>query len=137
MGGIINLLEDGEFNLLTLGGPEECKQNDQLTKRCKFAQYPGCGNFVIEFMHLVNQCDLIVTCDTLALHIVTAFPKKNIALFGPASMYEIYLCNYGIKIKVKSDCICYYKENCKESISCTEKIKPVLVFNSLEQLIKN
>ena len=58
----------------------------------------GTENSVIEFAAIVNECDLVITCDTLTLHIATAMEKKIIVLVGPTSAAELYLYEKGIKL---------------------------------------
>jgi len=132
---LLILLKNVKCNVLLLGGSAECEQNKQLAKKFVSAMNTGCENSVAEFAHIVNLCDLIVTCDTFALHVATAFKKKIVALFGPTSMNEIYLYGNGIKVKAESDCKCYYEKNCKESVSCMENISSVLVFNTIKELL--
>lgn len=132
---LLILLKNVESNVLLLGGSTECEQNKELAKNFVFAKNTGCENSLVEFAHIVNLCDLIVTCDTLALHIATAFKKKIVALFGPTSMNEIYLYGNGIKVKAELDCRCYYEKNCNESVSCMENISSVSVFNAIKELL--
>jgi lipopolysaccharide heptosyltransferase III len=133
---LVELLIDQDYNLLILGGPDECKQNNMLADKYKSLKHTGCNNSTQEFSHIINLCDLIVTCDTFALHVATALKKKIVALFGPTSLNEIYLYNNGIKLKADSECACYYQQLCKESVSCMEKISPVSVVNSIKKLLQ-
>ncbi len=123
--------------MLILGGPDECKQNKRLSDKFNFVKHTGCNNSILEFAHIINLCDLIVTCDTFALHVATAFNKIVIALFGPTSLSEIHLYNNGIKLKAESECNCFYQQSCKESVSCMEKISAVKVLESIKKLLSN
>ena len=78
---------------------------------------------------------MIVTSDTLALHIATALEKKIVALFGPTSSNEIDLFGRGIKITAKEQCRCYYNRFCSQEVSCMEKISGEEVYKSLKSLI--
>mgnify|MGYP002392011113 CR=1 FL=1 len=53
---------------------------------------------MIAFAAIVNECDLVITCDTFALHIATAMGKKLIVLVGPTSSAELYLYEKGVKL---------------------------------------
>ena len=72
----------------------------------------GCNNSLMEFASLVNLCNVLVTSDSLALHIGTALKKKVVAFFCPTSPNEIELYSRGIKLIPKKGCICCYKPKC-------------------------
>ena len=86
---LIEKLGSDKYNLLLLGGPEETEIIKQLEKEYKFLINTGCDNSLLEFAAIVDLCDLVITADTLALHIATALDKKIIALFGPTSQMKL------------------------------------------------
>jgi hypothetical protein len=55
---------------------------------------------VIEYANDINECDLIICGDTLAMHIALALSKRVVALFTCTSPHEIY--GYGRLAKVVS-----------------------------------
>jgi ADP-heptose:LPS heptosyltransferase len=124
----------GEYNLLLLGGPEEVDIIKQLNSEFKNVNDTGCDNSIPEFAAIVDLCDLVITADTLALHIATALQKKIIALFGPTSSNEIELYGKGIKLIAQDGCKCYYKKYCSEDVSCMEKITPDMVIKAITEL---
>ena len=72
----------------------------------------GCNNSLMEFASLVNLCNILVTSDSLALHIGTALKKKIVCFFYPTSSSEIELFSMGIKIIGKGKDYCSYKPKC-------------------------
>jgi heptosyltransferase-2 len=66
----------------------------------------------MEFASLVNLCDVLVTSDSLALHIGIAMKKKVVCFFYPTSAAEIELYGRGIKIIGKGKDYCSYKAKC-------------------------
>lgn len=133
---LIEKLGKEEYNLLLLGGPEEVEIIKQLKEEFTYITNTGCDNSLLEFAAIVDLCELIITADTLALHMATALGKKIIALFGPTSENEIELYGRGIKLSSPDSCKCYYRKNCSESVSCMEKITSDMVFNAISQLLK-
>ena len=131
---LIEKLSTSKYNLLLLGGPEEIETINQLKKEYKFLFDTGCDNSILEFTAIVDLCDLVITADTLALHVATALDKKIIALFGPTSVNEIELYGRGIKLISDEGCKCYYRKFCSENISCMEKIQPETVIKAIEEL---
>lgn len=132
---LIKKLADGNFELLLLVGPEEKIANDYLLKKYPFLKSSGCNNSLKEFASIINLCNVIVTSDTLALHIATALNKKLIVLFGPTSANEIELYSNGIKLSSGDECKCFYNKYCTESVSCMEKISAEKVFASIPNLL--
>lgn len=132
---LIKKLGSDKYNLLLLGGPEEIETIKQLKKECPYLIDTGCDNSLLEFAAIVDLCDLIITADTLSLHIATALQKKIIALFGPTSSNEIELYGKGIKLKATEDCKCYYRKYCSEKITCMEKITSEMVTKAITELI--
>jgi ADP-heptose:LPS heptosyltransferase len=131
---LIEKLGDGEYNLLLLGGPEEVELIMEINKNYNYVIDTGCDNTLLEFAAIVDLCDLVITADTLALHIATALQKKIIALFGPTSSNEIELYGKGIKLIAQGGCNCYYKKYCSEDVSCMEKITPDMVIKAITEL---
>ncbi|MBE0571817.1 MAG: glycosyltransferase family 9 protein [Ignavibacteriaceae bacterium] len=125
-----------KYNLLLLGGPEEIAITNQLKAEYKYLINTGCGNSLLEFAAIVDLCDLVITADTLALHIATALEKKIVALFGPTSANEIELYGKGIKLFSPGGCSCYYRKYCSEDKSCMERITVDMVVDAIDLLMK-
>jgi len=132
---LIEKLENDKYNLLLLGGSEEIAITNQLKEKYKYLINTGCDNSLLEFSAIVDLCDLVITADTLALHIATALEKKIIALFGPTSANEIELYGKGIKLNSPDGCKCYYKKYCSEEMSCMEKITSEMVIEVIGSLL--
>ena len=132
---LISRLESSEFNLLLLGGPEEVETFNKLEKKFGYVINTGFENSLLEFAAIVDLCDLVITADTLALHIATALGKKIIALFGSTSVNEIELYDNGVKLSSPDGCKCYYRKYCSEEISCMEKISADMVINAINTLL--
>ncbi len=121
---------------MLLGGQDEKEQIRGLCSKYKFLINTGYNNSLVEFASIVNLCDLLITADTLALHIGTAINKKIIVLFGPTSISEIDLFGRGKKIAAPDDCKCYYNRYCSEEVSCMEKITSEMVMNAVSEIEK-
>lgn len=132
----IQQLKEEDVNLLLLGGSEESEIINELRREFDFLIDTGCNNSLLEFAAIVDLCDLIITADTLALHIATALKKKIVALFGPTSASEIELFGKGIKLASPDNCKCFYSKYCNEEISCMEKISADMILNAVKLLKK-
>ena len=99
--------------ILLFGGPEEKERNNKIKKLIKTKIIDAsCNNSLMEFASLVSLCDILVTSDSLALHIGTALKKKIVVFFYVTSASEIELYNSGIKIIGKGKDYCSYKTKC-------------------------
>lgn len=99
--------------IVLFGGPEEKERNEKMKKIIKTKIIDaGCDNSLMEFASLVNLCKVLVTSDSLALHIGIALKKKIVAFFYATSAAEIELYNRGIKIIGKGKDYCSYKPKC-------------------------
>ncbi len=130
---LISKLNSHNYNLLLLGGPEETERIKNLKMKFPFLIDTGTENSIMEFAAIVNECDLVITCDTFALHVATAMGKKLIVLVGSTSAAELYLYEKGVKLTPSFECKCFYKRNCTEEISCMESISPGLVLKEIEK----
>lgn len=109
----INNNLDGK--IILFGGPEEVERNKSILEKINFEIIDaGCDNTLMEFASLINLCDVLVTSDSLALHIGVALKKKIVSFFYPTSAQEIELYGRGIKIKGKGDSYCSYQIKCDD-----------------------
>jgi heptosyltransferase-2 len=91
-------------------------------------------NNLYDYIEWVNSCRLIVTADTLGLHLSLALEKRVIALFGPTSPYELYLYNCGSYLLPESPyrCLPCFMPTCNKKKQCMEYILPVKVKERIE-----
>jgi len=99
--------------VLLFGGPEENKRNEKIKSFVKTSIIDaGCDNSLMDFASLVNLCNILITSDSLALHIGIALKKKIVVFFYPTSSAEIELYYRGIKIIGKGKSYCSYQSKC-------------------------
>ena len=123
--------------VILLGGNDEKERNDEIKKLVKNKIIDaGSTNTVREFASIINICNLIVSSDTLAMHISIALRKKLIVLMGPTSSAEIELFGRGIKITSDMDCLCCYKKKCDIVPNCMDNISLETVIESVRKLLK-
>jgi|TARA_B100002003_G_C14087219_1_gene522987 heptosyltransferase-2 len=112
---LIKKLDDEVKNkkLILFGGPEEKERNKEILEKSDVNVIDaGCENTLMEFASLVNLCKILITSDSLAMHIGIALKKKVICFFYSTSSSEIELYNRGIKIIGKGEDYCSYKPKC-------------------------
>jgi heptosyltransferase-2 len=117
-----------DARVLLLGGPTEEERNERLKALSPVRLFdPGCRNTVRHFAALLNHCDLVVTGDTLAMHLSLALRKRTVVLFGPTSAAEIDLYGLGEKVVPDMTCLSCYKTACDYAPNCMDLISVDMV----------
>jgi ADP-heptose:LPS heptosyltransferase len=134
--GLKSLIEKlaATFQVLLLGGPEEVDKNARLSCLTGVPD-SGCSHSLREFAGIVNQCRLVITGDTLALHLALAQRKLVLAVFGPTSAHEIDLFQRGEKFSSRAECLCCYLPSCDRSPTCMELISVDDIVHAAERLL--
>jgi heptosyltransferase-2 len=90
-----------------------------------------------EYIEWINSCKLIVTNDSLGLHIAHALGKKIVSLFGPTISSEVYVKD-GVKLTPEGDygCLPCLSATCALERSCMYDISPETVFNEIKKLME-
>jgi ADP-heptose:LPS heptosyltransferase len=119
-------IEDIQF--LLLGGPAEQDRNDLLKRAAAVPLFdPGCDNTVRHFAALLSYSDVVVTGDTLAMHLSLALGRRTVVLFGPTSASEIELYGLGEKVVPSMGCLSCYKTACNFVPNCMDLITTDMV----------
>lgn len=123
--------------VVLLGGPHERERHDVLMASFNGAPVVDAGvdNSLRDYAARLAHVDALVTGDTLAMHMATAFSLPIVALFGPTSSHEIELYGSGEKVFAKElDCLCCYA-HCDRTPSCMDLIAVDTVVAALESLL--
>jgi ADP-heptose:LPS heptosyltransferase len=122
----------GEVQFLLLGGPSERERNDRLKRASRVPLVdPGCENSVRHFAALLGFSDVVVTGDTLAMHLSLALQRRTVVLFGPTSAPEIELYGLGDKVMPKMECLGCYKTSCDFVPNCMDLISTDMVADAV------
>jgi lipopolysaccharide heptosyltransferase III len=125
------LIDSTDAGIVLLGGEAEREQNCLV--RAHFPERvanPGTGD-LRSFMRVVDLCDVVLTGDTLALHVAVGLKKRVVAIFGPTSAEEIDLYGRGTKVVSDIDCRCCYKSDCSREPNCMDVIRPETVYEAV------
>lgn len=129
-------LVENNYEVVFLGGEQEDNKNKM------FAEKSGgkyLGFFQLEkFINLVDQCDLVVTGVTMAMHITLGLSKKIVLFNNIFNKYEFELFNLGEILEPAKECKCFYKPTCtNEEYKCMEHLSLERVFSSIgRQFVK-
>ncbi len=121
-----------QYKIILLGGPEEKKLIPEIINRLNELEIKGIpsnntDNSIEEFIQLLNVCDLVITGDSLAMHMSVALNKKVVSLFFCTPPWEIEPYNNIEKIQspllMENYYIDYLDEDLTKSISADEVLK--------------
>ncbi|MBN1157286.1 glycosyltransferase family 9 protein, partial [Candidatus Woesearchaeota archaeon] len=125
-----------DCSVILFGGSEEEERNKLIMKLIKTpVTDSGCRNTIRQFASLINLCNIIVTSDTLAMHLAIALKKKAVVIFGPTSFAEIELFGRGRKIIPKMECVCCYKKQCDKKPSCMDNVSVKEIFEAIKGMM--
>ncbi len=82
----------------------------------------GVKNTLLDFAALVGLVDLLVTSDSLALHIGVALDRPIVAFFAPTSATEIELYGRGEKVVSTAPDACSYRADADNSSLTPERL---------------
>lgn len=136
---LANLLNDKGVNIVLLGGAAEADTNAAIAAACPFVVDTGHTNPLNEFIGIVNACDVVVTADSLAMHIAIALEKRVVAVFGSTSDVEIDLYERGERVVAQADCRPCFKKICPLSTDdiaqCMKQLSPTVVAEAVARQI--
>ena len=103
------------------GGPEDELRNQKISGGLNVICSPtnlGLRDGAVS----VAACDVVITGDSLGMHLAIALNKYVIAWFGPTCAQEIDLYGNGRKIITKATCAPCWKRHCDKSQMCYDLV---------------
>jgi len=113
-----------DYKIILLGGPNELDKQEELEKLAITNDF---NNTMEEFCSVLSICDVLITGDSLHLHLAIAMKKPTIALFFTTPSWQIE--NYNFLKKIDSPLLenyfmsDQYHEELTKSISAEEVLK--------------
>ncbi|MHB1730925.1 MAG: glycosyltransferase family 9 protein [Leptospirillum sp.] len=96
-----------------------------------FIKDVGTGHSLGVFAALVSLCHVVLTGDTLGMHVGLSVGARVVSLFGSTQPTEIEMFGRGEKIITPIECSPCYKRSCDIHPSCMELIRPETVLASI------
>lgn len=101
---------------------------EELEKKLSGLGYKVCWQKgltdLYEYMDWINSCKIIISQDSLGIHMALAFKKKVIGLFGPTDPQEIYAYGNTKTIQPQQECkhMPCFNPKCMTGLNCMERI---------------
>jgi len=133
------LLKDPENKIILCGSESEIERNNGLYEENKSDSLINATDSynIEEFSYLINLSDVIVTGDTVGLHIAISLQTKIVSFFGPTPHQEINLFGLGKKlVREELECLnCYDQFPCPYDGKCMGLISADEVYKSIKELL--
>jgi ADP-heptose:LPS heptosyltransferase len=121
-----------ETQIVLFGGPLERERNRRIREALRGPLYnAGCDNEVRHFAALIRCCAVVVSGDSLAMHVALAMGRRVVVLFGPTSHTEIELFGQGEKVIPPLGCLSCYKQDCDFVPNCMDAISIDMVKHAI------
>lgn len=127
---INDLLQLDKYKIVLLGGPEDKLRNERIGYGLPVIQTPT-SKGLRDGLISVDACDLIVTGDSLGMHMSIARKKWVVAWFGPTCVQEIDLFDRGEAIKTKAPCSPCWKRSCSKATMCYDQVAKEEIYAAL------
>jgi len=127
-------LQEEGYGVVLLGGPLEDAKNHRLAATTG-ATYPG--HFDLRtFIGLVDQCDLVVTAVTMAMHLALGLGKKLVLFNNIFNPHEFELYGRGTILAPEQECTCFFAPRCTNERFCMETLEPATVRRAVADLLE-
>lgn len=123
----IHAARDGDVAFVLLGGAAEAERNVRLASELANDVAwvdAGANRSVQEFAAIVDGLDVLVSSDSLALHIAVARAVPVVCFFAPTSAAEIELEGRGTKVASTAPDACSYRPDADTSTLTVERLCP-------------
>jgi heptosyltransferase-2 len=122
--------------ILLLGGPEEVELNKRIHATVgDLVVDAGCNNSLLEFSSIVHTVDVLLTSDSLAMHIGVAFGKATLVLVGPTSPWELDVFGSGEILHSNIECLACYLSRCDKLVTCMNTLSPEFVLSRVQPFL--
>jgi heptosyltransferase-2 len=118
-------------------GEQEHAKNLRIARKSG-ALYPG--HFPLrQFIDLVDQCHLVVTAVTMAMHIAIGLGKKIVLFNNIFNRNEFELYGLGKILEPSTGCTCFFAPECINKdhapAGCMQHLSPTTVFDTCTSLL--
>jgi heptosyltransferase-2 len=127
------LVNSGAAHVVLMGGEAERELNRAIRAQVPGIIDAGVENSLEEFFGIVDACDIVVTSDSLGMHIAIALKKYVVALFGSTSHTEIDLFDRGEKVITDFACSPCYLKDCLKNPTCMQAMAPATVIAAVRR----
>jgi len=136
---LIELVADGcpEAALALLGGPEDTARNSAVAERTAalgVIETPTTAG-LRRGLQMVAACDVVVSADTLGMHMAIGLGKRVVVWFTVSSHHEIDLYDRGEVVLADVDCRPCMRAACDRQPLCSERVPPSELAGAVRRML--
>lgn len=134
--GFIDLMRKKypDVGIVIVGGPEEVELNQRIMSSVgNDVVDAGCNNSLTEFGAIIDTFDVLLTSDSLGLHVGVALGKPTVVLVGPTSPWELDVFGKGDVLHSNIECLVCYLSRCDKTVTCMSTLSPEYVVSKVER----
>lgn len=110
-----------DVRIVLLGGPEDTARNAEISRDLDVISSPT-DRGLRDGAASVAACDVVVTGDSLGMHLAIAAGAWTVAWFGPTCAHEIELYGRGEKVLSRAPCAPCWKRSCDKNPMCYDQV---------------
>jgi heptosyltransferase-2 len=136
---IDRLKKNPHLGIVLLGGPEDTERNAEIARRAGGAAvHTPTTEGLRRGICYEQMCDLIVTGDSLGMHIAIGLKKQIIVWFGVSCPQEIDLFDRGIKLIPEGlACSPCWKKECPYNLECMQMTDLEKIVTEIESRVNS
>lgn len=108
--------------VVLLGGKEDTERNAQIADGFDGVISSPTTLGLRDGIVSVAACDIVVSGDSLGMHLAIALKKWTVAWFGPTCAHEIDLYDRGVRVMSAASCGPCWKRSCSRSPMCYDLV---------------
>lgn len=115
---------------------ENMLKENNITVTRQDKQNEGILTILNSYMDWINSCRMIISNDSLGMHLGIALKKKVLGLFGSTPSKEVYFYGRGKAILPQPipNCLPCFKSYCEKKRNCMIDIKPKEVYKEIKSM---
>lgn len=118
--------------VVLLGGPEDTERNQLIARGLDVISSPTEAG-IRDGLISTSAVDVLVSGDSLGLHMGIALRKWCVAWFGPTCSQEIDLYDRGTKVITQASCHPCWKKVCHKDVMCYDLVNIHQIIDGVEQ----
>ena len=130
------LVSDLKATVLLLGGRDEIERNRQIRRLCEVPVVETGSYPIKQFSALVKACDVVVSGDTVAMHMAIAVRVPVVAFFASTCAAEIELYGRGRKIISTISCAPCYLRDCPIDEQCMKDMSVETIVDAVRETLE-
>ncbi len=123
------------LKIVLLGGNEDTLRNSQIAEGFQNVTISPTTLGIRDGLVSVAACDVIITGDSLGMHMAISQKKQVIAWFGPTCAHEIELYGRGTKIITQAPCSPCWKRSCHKPVMCYDLVNLDEIIHAVQNSI--